>query len=68
MDIINFAKPFLNFLDDTIDLISKFKVELIFLLRLGLSELNSMVIWCISYRRFLALIVFHRSLLNNFPL
>ena len=36
--IKNFTKPFLNFIDDTYDLIPKFQIGLIFLLRQGLLE------------------------------
>ena len=45
--IINFAKPFLNFID-LYDLISKFQVGLKSLLCQGLSEPDFMVTWCIN--------------------
>ena len=53
-----FAKPFLNFIDDTMTLISKFQVRLKYLLSQGLWNLNSKVTWCINGRRLLALIIF----------
>ena len=57
-------KTFSKFYRRYYDLISKFQVGLKSLLRQGLSEPDSMVTWCISWRRLLALIIFQRSSLK----
>ena len=61
-------KTFSKFYRPYYDLISKFQIGLKSHLRQGLTNLNSMVTWCIDSRRLLALIIFQRSSLNHFPL
>ena len=57
-------KTFSKFYRRYFDLISKYQVGLKSPLRQGFRNLISMVIWCISWRRLLALIIFQRSLLK----
>ena len=57
--IINFAKPFLNFINDTM---------IWFLNSKNFQNLISMLTWCINWRRLLALIIFQLSSLKWFPI
>ena len=61
-------KTFSKFYRRYYDLVSKFQVGLKSLLRQRLSEPESMVAWCINWRRLLALIISQRSSLKWFPI
>ena len=54
--IINFAKSFLNFIDDTMIWYLNSKLDINLSCVKGFRNLNSMVTWCINWRRLLALI------------
>ena len=56
--IINLAKPFLNFIDDTMIWYLNSKLNLNLSYAMDFRNLNSMVTWCINWRRLLALIIF----------
>ena len=60
--IINFAKPFLNFIDDTMIWFLNSKLDFNPSCAKDFRNLISMVIWCINWRRLLALIFFQPSL------
>ena len=62
--IINFTKPFLNFIDDTIIWFLNSKLDLNLSCANNFRNLISMVAWCISWRKLLALIIFQRSSLK----
>ena len=62
--IINFAKPFLNFIDNTVIWFLNSKLDLNLSCAKHFRNLGSMVTWCIDWRRLLALIIFQRSLLK----
>ena len=59
--IINFAKHFQNFIDDTLIWFLNSKLDLNLSCAKDFRNLISMVTWCISWRRLLALIIFQRS-------
>ena len=61
--IINFAKYFLNIIDDTVIWYLKSKLDLNLSCAKDFRNLNSMVTWCI-WRRLLAQIIFQRSSLK----
>ena len=63
----DFAKPFLNFIDDTMIWYLNPKLDLNLSCTKGFLDLNSLVTWCINWRKLLALIIFQRSLLKWFP-
>ena len=50
-DVINFAKPFLSFLDVTMILYLNSKLDLNLSCVKDFRSLNSMVTWCINRRR-----------------
>ena len=61
--IINFTKPFLNFIDVTMIWFLNSKLDLNLSCAKYFRNLISMVTWCINWRRLLALIIFlHSSL------
>ena len=62
---INFAKPFLNFIIDTIIWYLNSKLDLNLSSAKDFRNLNSMVTWCINWIRLLTLIIFQRSLLKK---
>ena len=62
--IINFAKHFLNFIDNTMIWFLNSKLDLNLSSAKDFRNLISMVTWCINWRRLLALIIFQRSLLK----
>ena len=64
----NFENPFLNFIDDTLIWYLNSKLDLNLSCAKDFRNLNSMVTWCINWRRFLALIIFQRSSLKLFPI
>ena len=66
--IINFAKHFLNFIDDTMIWYLSSKLNLNLFCVKVFWNLNSMMTWCINWRRLLALIIFQRSSLKLFPI
>ena len=66
--IINFAKPFQNFIDDTMIWYLNSKLDLNLSCAKDFRNLNSMVTWCINWRKLLALIIFQRSSLNYYPI
>ena len=62
--IINFAKLFQNFIDDTMIWFLNSKLDLNYSCAKDFRNLISMVTWCINWRRLLALIIFQRSSLK----
>ena len=62
--IINFAKHFQNFIDDTMIWFLNSKLDLNLSCAKDFRNLISMVPWCINWRRLLALIIFQRSSLK----
>ena len=62
--IINFAKHFQNFIDDTMIWFLNSKLDLNLFCARDIRNLVSMVTWCINWRRLLALIIFQRSSLK----
>ena len=62
--IINLAKHFQNFIDDTMIWFLNSKLDLNLSCAKDFRNLISMVTWCISWRRLLALIIFQRSSLK----
>ena len=62
--IINFAKHFQNFIDDIMLWFLNSKLDLNLSCAKDFRNLISMVTWCISWRRLLALIIFQRSSLK----
>ena len=59
-----FAKPFLNFIDDTMIRYLNSKSYFNLFCAKEFWNLNSMVTWCTGWRRLLALIIFQRSSLK----
>ena len=68
ISMINFAKPFLNFIDDTMFWYLNSKLDLNDSCTKDFRNLNSMVTWCIDWTRLLALMIFQRSSLKWFPI
>ena len=66
--IINFEKPFLNFIDDTMILYLNSKLDINLSCAKDFRNLISMVTWCINWRGSLALIIFQGSSLKLFPI
>ena len=62
--IINFAKPFHYFIDDTMILYLNSKLDLNLSCAKDFQNLSSMVTWCMKLRRLFALIIFQRSSLK----
>ena len=68
LSIINFAKHFQNFIDDTMIWFLNSKFDLNLSCAKDFRNLISMVTRCINWRRLLALIIFQRSSLELFPI
>ena len=68
LNIINFEKPFLNFIDDTMIWYLNSKLDLNLSCAKDFRNLNSMGAWCINWRGLLALKVFQGSSLKLFPI
>ena len=66
--IINFPKPFLSFIDDTMMCYLTSKLDLNLFWAKDFRNLNSMVTWCINSSRSFDLITFQRSSLKQFPI
>ena len=64
MGILNFAKPFHYFIDDTMILYLNSKLDLNLYCANDFQNLSSMVTWCMKLRRLFALIIFQRSSLK----
>ena len=62
--IRNFAKPFLNFIDDIMIWYLNSKLNLNLSYAMDFRNLHSMLTWCINWRRLLSLILFQRSSLK----
>ena len=62
------AKPFLNFIDDTMIWFLNSKLDLNLSSAKDFRNLISMVTWCINWRGLLAIIIFQRSSLKLFPI
>ena len=62
--IINFAKHFQNFIDDTMIWFLNSKLDLNLSCAKDFRNLISMVTWCINWRRLLALMIFQHSSLK----
>ena len=64
ISIINFAKHFQNFIDDTMIWFLNSKLELNLSCAKDFQNLISMVTWCLNWRRLLTLIIFQLSSLK----
>ena len=62
--VINIAKYCLNFIDDTIIWYLNSKLDLNLFCTKDFRNLNSMLTWCINWRRLVALIILQRSSLK----
>ena len=66
--IMTFAKHFLKFIDDTVIRYLNSKLDFNLSCSKDFLNLSSMVTCCINWRRLLALIIFQRSSLKQFPI
>ena len=64
-EIKKVAEPFLNFIDDTMIWYLNSKLDLNISCAKDFRDLNSMLTWCINWKRLLALIIFSAVHWNN---
>ena len=62
--VVDFLKHFLNFIDDTMIWSLNSKLDLNLSCAKDVLNLNSLVTWCINWRRLLALVIFQLGLLR----